>query len=209
MDKIYCITNKINGKKYIGFTTRTLEERMGEHFSPSSYKSGYAIHKAIKKYGKENFDYCILYEGDDALEKENHFIDTLNGEYNMTTGGNLPPSQLGNTWFHTEESKLKMSLVSKGKSKSILHRQTMSETRKGRTPWNKGQVGKQESVWKGQRKSPSMKSWKITRENGESIVENLALWCEENKYTTSTVKYHFYKKTWPYKDIINIQKMDK
>jgi group I intron endonuclease len=209
MDKIYCITNKINGKKYIGFTTRTLDERMCEHFSPSSHKSGYAIHRAIKKYGKENFEYSLLYEGDDALDKEDYFINYLTGEYNMTSGGNLPPSQLGNRWKHTEESKLKMSLSSKGKAKSDSHRQTMSETRKGRIPWNKGQVGKQESIWKGQRKSPSMKSWKITRESGDLIVENLILWCEENSYTTSTVKYHLYKNSWPYKDIINIEKMNK
>ena len=50
---IYLITNKINNKKYIGQTTRTIKIRISDHFS-NLYKN-YAITNAIKKYGKENF----------------------------------------------------------------------------------------------------------------------------------------------------------
>lgn len=207
MDKIYCITNKLNGKRYIGYTSRSIEDRMSEHFASSAYKSGYAIHKAINKYGKENFEFFVLYEGDDSLEKEDEFINKFGGEYNMTKGGNLPPSQFGKHWKHTNESKKKMSLSSKGKTKSEQHRNSMSESRKGRKPWNKGLIGVQESVWKGQRNGPTTGSWKITKEDGEIVVKNLTLWCENNGYITNTVKYHLYKKSWPYKDIFNIEKV--
>jgi group I intron endonuclease len=207
MNKLYCITNKINGKKYIGFTSRPIEERIVEHFSPSSFKTGYAIHKAIKKYGKENFNYDVIYEGVDALEKEDYYIQKLNSEYNMTCGGNVPPSQLGKKWNHTEESKLRISLACKGKPKSDKHKQSMSECRKGKKPWNKGLIGVQESIWKGQRNGPMTSKWKITKHNQEYIIENLALWCDENNYNKNTVKYHYYKSFWPYKDIDKIEKV--
>lgn len=51
---IYCITNKVNGKKYIGQTTATIKKRMSQHFSKSKQRK-YAIYLAIQKYGKENF----------------------------------------------------------------------------------------------------------------------------------------------------------
>ena len=31
MNKVYCISNKINNKKYVGFTSMTIAERMGQH----------------------------------------------------------------------------------------------------------------------------------------------------------------------------------
>jgi group I intron endonuclease len=205
MDKIYCITNRINGKKYIGYTTRPIEERINEHFAPSSHKSGYAIHKAIKKYGKENFDYCILYEGKNALEKEDHFIKLLNCEYNMTPGGNKPPNQLGNKWNLTEETKQKMRKPKMPRTKK--HSQNLSESLKGKIPWNKGKIGVQKSPWKGKRNSPMTRSWKITKNNKTIIIENLALWCDNNGYNKNTVKYHYYNNLWPYEEIQKIEKV--
>jgi group I intron endonuclease len=208
MNKLYCITNKINDKKYIGFTSRPIEERIAEHFAPSSYKSGYAIHKAIKKYGKDNFEYCVLYEGPDALEKEDSFIKMIDCKYNMTDGGNLPPNQLGKTWKLTDKTKQKMSEAFKGKPKSEKHKKSMSECRKGKSPWNKGLTGVQECPWKGQRNSPMTSSWKITKNDTINIIRNLALWCDENGYNKNTVKTHLYKNSWPYKDIEKIEKVN-
>ena len=71
---IYCITNKINGKQYVGQTVRTEEERFKEHCRD---KKMY-ISKAIRKYGKENFlvetiDSALLI--DDLNEKEIYWIE--------------------------------------------------------------------------------------------------------------------------------------
>ncbi len=52
---IYKITNKINGKIYIGQTTRRLKTRWLGHLAKSYSQSGSALHAAIKKYKKENF----------------------------------------------------------------------------------------------------------------------------------------------------------
>ena len=53
---IYKITNKINGKNYIGQSVH-IERRWQEHCLPSARS---AIAKAIQKYGKNNFSFEIL-----------------------------------------------------------------------------------------------------------------------------------------------------
>ena len=54
---IYKITNKLNGKVYIGQSIN-IEKRWRQHISDP----GYDIHNAIKKYGKENFSFEVLLE---------------------------------------------------------------------------------------------------------------------------------------------------
>lgn len=86
--RIYCIENKINHKKYIGLTTRSIEERFSEHC-----KADTVIGEAIRKYGVDNF---MRYEVDKAQSKnelselEIHYIHrfgTLKNGYNCTIGG--------------------------------------------------------------------------------------------------------------------------
>lgn len=95
MGYIYCITNLINGKKYIGQTTRTIEERFRDH-SYQAYASendSRPICRAIKKYGIENFKVDQLEEVDNSSlnEREIYWIHELQtyGEqgYNATKGG--------------------------------------------------------------------------------------------------------------------------
>jgi group I intron endonuclease len=52
---IYKVTNKINGKIYIGLTTRTLKDRKKDHIRKAKYEKGFYFHNAIRKYGEENF----------------------------------------------------------------------------------------------------------------------------------------------------------
>ena len=108
---IYCITNKVNGKQYVGQTVRSLEERYSEHCR----KLNTVVGKAIKKYGKENFDIEILDSSliiDDLNDKETYWIKEKNtmipNGYNLCYGGN---NTLGYT--HKIESKLKMSTTKK------------------------------------------------------------------------------------------------
>lgn len=108
---IYCITNKLNGKQYVGQTVRSLEERYSEHCR----KLNTVVGKAIKKYGKENFNIEILDSSliiDDLNDKETYWIKEKNtiipNGYNLCYGGN---STLGYT--HKNESKLKMSTTKK------------------------------------------------------------------------------------------------
>ena len=53
---IYKIENKINGKIYIGLTTKDLSHRIAEHIRENkSY-----IQKALDKYGLESFAISII-----------------------------------------------------------------------------------------------------------------------------------------------------
>lgn len=83
---IYKITNLINNKIYIG---------KNETKNDSYYGSGLLIKRAIKKYGKENFNKEILEEcssKEELNEREKFWINELNSNdiligYNITTGG--------------------------------------------------------------------------------------------------------------------------
>lgn len=55
---IYRITNKINGKSYIGQSVN-IKNRWYVH---KATKDDYPIHRAIRKYGKNNFSWEILEE---------------------------------------------------------------------------------------------------------------------------------------------------
>lgn len=86
---IYKITNKVNGKSYIGQTRYTIEFRWRQH---QHKKDNTYFHNAIKKYGAENFIVEQLEECDTSLlnEREIFYIakyDTFNNGYNLTIGG--------------------------------------------------------------------------------------------------------------------------
>lgn len=87
---IYLITNKINGKQYVGQTSRDIWTRFEEHCYDN--RSTSAIHAAIVKYGVSNFTLELIEEVDLSQldEREifwiNHYGTYGNG-YNKTFGG--------------------------------------------------------------------------------------------------------------------------
>lgn len=96
MNYIYCITNTINNKRYVGKTTQTLEERFKEHIKSSRKErcSKRPLYDAMSKYGIENFIIEELEQVEDETkldEREIYWIQELqtygsNG-YNATKGG--------------------------------------------------------------------------------------------------------------------------
>lgn len=115
--RIYKCTNQINGKTYIGFTNKPLIKRIIEHKSSAKSGSDYLLHKAIRKYGIDSFNWECLYESFDRefilSTMENHFIMENNSYfedgfgYNMTFGGQ--GGMLGKK--HTEETICKLKLA--------------------------------------------------------------------------------------------------
>lgn len=86
---IYKITNKVNGKSYIGQTRYTIEFRWKQH---QHKKDNTYFHNAIHKYGVENFNVEILEECNiEVLDSREIFyiakFDTFNNGYNLTIGG--------------------------------------------------------------------------------------------------------------------------
>lgn len=89
---LYKIENKINGKFYIGKTNNT-SKRWKQHCYYSKNKSNLLIHKAIRKYGLENFDFIIINKYDTEKEVCEAEINEIkisdkNKIYNIALGGN-------------------------------------------------------------------------------------------------------------------------
>lgn len=94
---IYKIENLINHKIYIGQSSRP-EERFREHcWKTESYTS--LIHRAIEKYGEQNFSFEILGWFEDYNEKEKYYINFYHSlspfGYNIAIGGEEPPHPKG------------------------------------------------------------------------------------------------------------------
>ncbi len=136
---IYRWTNKVNGKKYVGQTVnpwkRYLQHKRGEKADSQ------IIDRAILKYGAENFDYTVLLtiHADTreelrglldeaeiaAIRLEQSYYKTGLG-YNMTRGG-----MTRGTYNHTEETRLKLSRIMKGKRLSETAKRNIAEGHRG------------------------------------------------------------------------------
>lgn len=90
---IYKIENKINHKIYIGQSIHP-EQRFQEHIYANNEKNT-PIHRALIKYGKENFSFEILGWFENYNDKEKEYIIKYNSKvpygYNIQAGGNEPP----------------------------------------------------------------------------------------------------------------------
>lgn len=88
MTGIYKITNKINGKFYIGLSNN-IKRRWSEHKTPKNINRTTNIAKAFRKYGIENFEFEVIEicEADKLAEREMYHIEKLKPEYNMNEGG--------------------------------------------------------------------------------------------------------------------------
>lgn len=63
MASIYCFTNRINGKQYIGSTISDPQHRFNQHLynvNHANEKSSYPLYAAIRKYGIDNFSFEVL-----------------------------------------------------------------------------------------------------------------------------------------------------
>jgi group I intron endonuclease len=144
------ITNLINGKIYIGKTTKTIEKRWQGHCYD---KSDDYFHNAIRKYKPENFDIkqidnCIDEEYQNFMEKLWIFLyDSTNRliGYNIREGGkggflseetkkkmsenHADVNGENNPFFgkhHSAESIEKMSIVKIGKVASVATKEKLS-----------------------------------------------------------------------------------
>ena len=117
MGFIYKITNKINGKVYIGQTITPIKNRMYKHYSQArNGKNITGIDAAIKKYGKENFEVEQILEcpNEDLDLQEKFYISKYNSfenGYNLTIGGQLSTTSLNLQPFF-KLSKFKCFLIS-------------------------------------------------------------------------------------------------
>ena len=136
---IYKWTNKKNCKKYVGQTIHP-EKRYQQH-KRGERADSQIIDRAILKYGAKNFDYTVLLtihadtreelrrlldEAEIAsIRLEQSYYKTGKG-YNMTLGGMTRGS-----YNHSEETRLKLSKIKKGKKLSEVAKRNIAEGHRG------------------------------------------------------------------------------
>ena len=214
---VYCITNNVNGKTYIGqHKTNNLDDfYMG---------SGTLLKRAKQKYGIENFSKKIIAiagckENINILEKV--FIalyrEMGKAEYNISDGGT--GGDLGENW----KELVKQSMV--GVYTDEIKKK-MSEAHKGKVAWNKGRkatpdeidknrlghIGKKHSkeccekhseimkeLWKnGKIKRKSLKGFHHSKETKEKLSES-----HKGFHKNMTWKIIDGKRVWVNKEVEN------
>ena len=150
---IYCATNTVNGKRYVGFS-KNLHRRKITHKSSARSGSLYPFHKAIRKYGFEAFVFEVLVENSDAnyllRDVEPKIIAALTPEYNVTAGGEGVLLEKFTDVHREKLSKNHANFTGSnnpffGKTHSLEVRQRIAESKRGRQGPNKGKVFSEES----------------------------------------------------------------
>lgn len=141
MTNIYIITNKINGKQYVGKTKHSIQYRFEGHCSdPSNHTY---IDSAIRAYGKENFDVELICTCEDTEWKywETYYIKEFHthwteGGYNLSMGGDHNPMEDSEVRrrhliaCQSAEHREKQRKASTGKRHTLESRQKMSRIQK-------------------------------------------------------------------------------
>ena len=143
---IYITKCKVNGKLYIG------QKKFRKGFT-TYLGSGIVFTKAVKKYGKENFERIILeiaYSHEELNNFEIKYISIFDANekynrdlfYNRTLGGDgvcLKGEDNPNYGkHHSEETRKKISEANKGKDNHMYGKHHSEETRKKISEANKG-----------------------------------------------------------------------
>jgi len=88
---IYVAIHREDGKAYIGLTVQSLDERIKNHVRSVRLGSKTHFHNALRLYGTEAFEWCVLETSSDLPEAEQFYIAYLRALgaklYNMTPGG--------------------------------------------------------------------------------------------------------------------------
>jgi len=152
---VYKITNTINNKLYIGYTSKSIEKRFKGH--KSAAKSGRAkFQYALRKYGVDNFIIEAIYQSHDKYHTltvmEPYFIreyDSYRLGYNSTSGGECGDGidSSGPIWHNGLDISVKATLeraeiryakhaMYKGKQKEIFGKLMFEKMLKaGFFPW--------------------------------------------------------------------------
>jgi len=113
---VYCLTNLLNGKQYIG-SSNNLRRRFLQYFNTNYLirDDCMSICRSLLKNGYSNFSLEILEycKSEYLIKREKDYIDLLLPKYNIIKDPTIPPF-LNRT--HSEESRKKMSDAKQGEN---------------------------------------------------------------------------------------------
>ena len=210
MGIIYKATNSGNGKSYIGQTIGSLQVRKNNHnYEADNEYYDIHFHRAIRKYGFDDFEWEVLEEvNDDKLnEREVYYIemfDTFKNGYNSTLGGESgyilsdeARNKISNTHIgkiNSDETKRKISesvkkLYEDNDYKEEIRQRTImamssDEVRMKLSNSHKGHIHSKET--KRRMSNSHSKSWIIESPSMEVFyIKNLKKFCRENNLSNS------------------------
>lgn len=189
---IYCIENRLNGKKYIG-QAYNVERRLYEHeyhLKRGTDKST-ALQNAINKYGFDNFEFYILEacEPGQMNDREIYYISKYNTNdrhhgYNVSAGGGQGlvgykwPAEFGRKisaakkgWVMSEEQKKKISNWHRGKSVSEETRRKISAEISGEKHYMFGKKHTEETKQKMSRSHSGEKAYQLGKKSSNSTSQ--------------------------------------
>lgn len=209
---IYVATNRINGKQYVGQTRFSIKKRMAEHVKDAKHDKSSIFHKAISKYGINNFIIETYEFPVDQLNfQEQKLIaqlQTMHTGYNLTEGGGGC-----NGFKHSPESKLKMATM-KGKHFTPEHKAKLAASKLGiprdeatKQKISTSKTGKKIKPFTDEHKNNLSKSvrnanfksfhrYNVVTPAGEKIILNgrLKQFCEANGLSRRCVQFVLSKK---------------
>lgn len=136
---IYCVTCLLTGKLYFGQTVTPIGDRWVRHLSSSKKGSNHKLHRAIRKYGAENFIVeevlTVSAPTKEILKKKLDYVEmrlikrfnTKIDGYNSTDGGDKGTVGLK----MSEEAKKKISEAKRRENLSAEQRKKLSESKIG------------------------------------------------------------------------------
>lgn len=136
---IYCVTCLLTGKLYFGQTVTPIGDRWVRHLSSSKKGSNHKFHRAIRKYGAENFIIeevlTVSAPTKEILKKKLDYVEmrlikrfnTKIDGYNSTDGGDKGTVGLK----MSEEVKKKISEAKRRENLSAEQRKKLSESKIG------------------------------------------------------------------------------
>jgi len=175
--QIYKITNKTNGKIYIGQASCYVGTNNNKWGSLGRWKSHVSealknsddhcilLNNAIRKYGQQNFEVKTLYKGNfsEINDKEVFYIQLFNSlvpnGYNLKTGGDKGKD--------SEETKNKKSVAHIGKEHSNKTKENIS----------KGQIGNRRNTMKRKHEEDNILPKYILAERSNNIVKTYIISC--------------------------------
>jgi len=183
---VYKITNKVNGKMYVGQSKKSIEDRFQRHIKSAKKKINRYLYDAMNHYGYDNFIIEVIerdIEKERIDEREKYWIKELstlmpNG-YNMTKGGGG-----GHTVeFWDEERK-----------KDLYKRQAEKRKGKKHSPWSEER-----------RQSATLREQAKTPEDKEIISGKISNTLKE-KYESGEIEINvpapkFGKDNWNYTEV--------
>lgn len=187
MNEVYLVTNTVNGKQYVGVTSKGYLNRFNQHVREAYGNTHNSLfHQALKKYGKLAFSIQLIEENisdNDIKDKERFYIKKYNTfylnhhGYNMTEGGDGMSG-----YCHTVDTKNRISKTLQGHifpkernlkiKKAMLGREYKPEWRDALSRSRMGRFGGENNPFYGKHHTDTTKQ-KISIANSKNVILQL------------------------------------